>query len=31
MGQSWWKCEQDVWGGFGRILMKVCGAELVEL
>jgi len=31
VGQSWWKCEEEVWGRVGGIVKKVCGAELVEL
>jgi len=31
VGQSWWNCEEDVWGRVGGIVKKVCGAELVEL
>ena len=31
MGQSWWNCEDDVWGRVGGIVKKMCGGELVEL
>ena len=31
MGQSWWDCEEGVWGRVGGIVKKVCRAELVGL
>ena len=31
MGQSWWKCGDDVWGRDGGIVKMKCGTELVEL
>ena len=29
VGQSWWKCGDDVWGRVGGNVAMVCGAELV--
>ena len=31
MGQSWWNCEEDVWGRIGGIVKMMCGAYLVEI
>jgi hypothetical protein len=31
VGQSWWNCEEDVWGRVGGIVKRICGAELVGL
>ena len=31
MGQSWWNCEDDVWGRVAGIVKRICGVELVEL
>jgi len=30
-GESWWNCEEDVWGRVGGIVKRMCEAELVEL
>ena len=30
MGQSWWNCEEDVWGRVGGIVKTMCGVEFVE-
>ena len=30
MRQSWWNCEEDVWGRVGGIVKRMCGAEFVE-
>jgi hypothetical protein len=31
VGQSWWNCEDDVWGRVGGIVKRMCGGGLVEL
>ena len=31
MGQSWWHCEDNVWGSVGGIVKNVCGADLLGL
>jgi len=31
VGQSWWNCEEGVWGRVGGIVKRMCGGELVEL
>ena len=31
MGQSWWICEDGVWGRVVGIMMVIYGAEFVEL
>ena len=30
MGQSWWYCEEEVWGRVGGIVKTMCGADLVD-
>jgi len=31
LGQSWWNCEDGVWGRVAGIVKKLCVAEFLEL